>query len=635
MWHRRCEELIHNMAASQQAFALLDVASQSIIYANPVMTAFIKQGQVLGVENLFSASAEAGQALARCAHTQQLQAVEQPALHARLEMLPLMDEGAVVAVQCWALPHATSPQALQQDLDMSFEAILQNFPCNVFLCHVNGDIFWTNKTSNQFKFGKDDISDEPNTSWINPMHPEDFDYACQEFSTGMAIGQMQSFRFRMRHHTGRYHWFQCLASPMLDAQGRIKYWVACNTDVDKFNQPAHASDAKIKSLEQQLQLLNSRLQRSQQLISHSQKLELVTNLAGGVAHDLNNLLFVMGLNTDLVQRKLQDPVLKDNLKAVRDAVRKASRLSSQLAGFSGRKPESAAAVNPQKFVGEISDFLRNAVGAEVDFSIHVDAASHNILVDKTYLENALINLAINARDAVEGRGTVRLHVGNTQVQQDGSMQEFLAFSMQDNGSGMTEEVQARVFEPFFTTKAPGDGTGLGLPMVKNFVDNSNGLVQVRSSIGVGSTITMLFPPTTQAAVDVTEPEAALEGGSEVVLIVEDDRAVREAVANTLYGLGYKIVSAASPEHAILLLQGGLQIDLVISDIKMPGKLTIMDMIGHIEAHHTGTPIIFATGYSANIAIREGLVEGQYPVLFKPFSIDELAHTVRTVLPRQN
>ena len=108
--------------------------------------------------------------------------------------------------------------------------------------------------------------------------------------------------------------------------------------------------------------------------------------------------------------------------------------------------------------------------------------------------------------------------------------------------------------------------------------------------------------------------------------------MREAVSNTLYGLGYKIVSAASPEHAILLLQGGLQIDLVISDIKMPGKLTILDMIRHIETHHAGTPIVFATGYAANIAISEGLVEGQYPVLFKPFSIDELAHTVRTVLP---
>ena len=508
MWHQRCEELIQNMRTSQQAFALLDAPTQTLIYANPVMAALIKRGQVLGVESLFSATTTAGQALAQCAQTRQLQAVDQPTLQARLEMLPLIDNDTVVAVQCWALPHAQNQASLQHNLNVAFEEILQNFPYNVFLCHVNGDIFWTNKTSNQFKFGKDDISDAPNTHWIDPMHPEDFAYACQEFSTGMAIGQMQSFRFRLRHHTGSYHWFQCMAMPIRDAQGQIQYWVACNADVDKFSQAEQAAEAKTKDLEHQLQLLNTRLQRSQQLISHSQKLELVTNLAGGVAHDLNNLLFVMGLNTDLVQRKLQDPVLKDNLKAVRDAVRKASRLSSQLAGFSGRKPESAAAVMPQNFVRDIEDFLRNAVGAEADFSISVDAQTRNILVDKTYLENALINLAINARDAVDGRGTVRLHVGNTQMLHEGRMQDFIAFSMQDNGTGMSDEVQARVFEPFFTTKAPGDGTGLGLPMVKNFVDNSNGLVQVQSTVGVGSTITMLFPPTAQEAIEVIEQDAA-------------------------------------------------------------------------------------------------------------------------------
>ena len=637
----RCKSMMHHMQQSQQAFALLDASTYALVYANPVMTAFAKRYQVLSATNLFTDLQEVLAAVERCAQTGEMQTLALDAADTRLEFLPMVEGDTTVAIQCWALQAAPSTataaptSTYEHGLQAQFEAILQQFPYNVFLCNPNGEIFWTNQTSNRFKFGTEDIADFSNTSWVDPMHPDDFDYACKQFSTGMAVGHMENFQFRLRKHTGEYHWMQCLATPIRDANGAIQFWVGCNADVDKFKHQEDKREQRIAQLEKQVHKLNKRLENSQRIISHSQKIELVSSLAGGVAHDLNNLLFVMGLNTDLVQRKVQDPKLSDNLKAVRDSIRKAGRLSSQLAGFSGRKPESAKVASPHALLEDAEDLLRKAVGAEVEFTTSIDDDTRNILVDKTYLENALINLAINARDAVGGRGIVQLHIGNTQHVHDGKAHPYVEFRMHDSGSGMTEATLERVFEPFFTTKPPGSGTGLGLPMVKNFVDNSNGLVQIMSAPGVGSTISLLFPSTAQAAEDEPhEVECAAEEGNASVLVVEDDSAVREAVSEALCGLGYRIVAAANPEHAILYLQGGLRVDLVVSDVKMPGKLTVTDLIAHMKAHQPGIPILFATGYSADIAVQEGLIEGQYPVLFKPFSMVELASKVRALLPAQ-
>ena len=316
---------------------------------------------------------------------------------------------------------------------------------------------------------------------------------------------------------------------------------------------------------------------------------------------------------------------------MRESIRKAARLSSQLAGFSGRAPQSLSAVAPCQLLADIEDLLRKAVGAEVDFRIDIAADAGNVMLDKTYLENALINLAINARDAVDGRGSVTIQVKNETVVRDGETAVYVAFHVTDNGSGMSEPVQARIFEPFYTTKALGSGTGLGLPMVKNFVDNSHGFIRVQSYLGQGSTISLYFPVSQEAVQPQQEFVPEVQGGHETVLVVEDEPSVRDAVTSVLSSQGYHVVSAVNPEHAILLMNSGLKMDLIISDVKMPGKLSVTDLIAHVEATAPGLPIIFATGYSAEIVIKEGLIGGRYPVLFKPFSVEELGLKVRAAL----
>ena len=205
------------------------------------------------------------------------------------------------------------------------------------------------------------------------------------------------------------------------------------------------------------------------------------------------------------------------------------------------------------------------------------------------------------------------------------------FEVSDNGAGMSEDIKRKIFEPFFTTKAPGKGTGLGLPMVKLFVDNSGGFTDIRSQSGKGTTVSLYFPLSQITTAEVHATEAPYQLGSELVLVIEDNAEVRETVASTLNMLGYNIVTALNPEHAWKLLQQGLKADLIISDLKMPGQMTILDFLQLLEQAQLDIPLIFATGYTADELVREQRVLNKHTVLFKPFSMQELSHKVRHVL----
>ena len=627
------DRLIDGIRDSAIASGLFNPANLALVYANSALCQQMKAHQLVQGRHAFYDNPQVTQALNDCIKERRFIALQSDLLQARLEIRPVdTADGLVGAVILHWLPQSgtQAPTADAAVLQRYFHSI-DALPHNVFLCSLAGEVFWTNKTSNLHKFGQQDIADFTSTSWVNCIHPDDFDMACKGFSAGMAKGRVEPFRYRLRNSEGVYEWFQCFGGPVPDAQGQITHWVGTSINIQQLTLEQQALQQQVSQLQSQNEQQARRLQDAQKLISQTQKMDLVSNLAGGVAHDLNNLLFVMGLNTEVLQKRIDDDGLKDNLKAVRESIRKAARLSSQLAGFSGRAPQSLSAVAPRQLLTEIEDLLRKAVGAEVDFQIEVAADVGNVMLDKTYLENALINLALNARDAVDARGKVRFQVKNETVMRDDNCAVYVAFHVTDNGSGMSEPVQARIFEPFYTTKALGSGTGLGLPMVKNFVDNSHGFIRVQSYLGQGSTISLYFPVSQEAVQPQQEFVPEVQGGHETVLVVEDEPSVRDAVTAVLSSLGYHVVSAVNPEHAILLMNSGLKMDLIISDVKMPGKLSVTDLIAHVEATAPGLPIIFATGYSAEIVIKEGLIGGRYPVLFKPFSVEELGLKVRAAL----
>ena len=633
--HRQ-QQLSRYFDQSSQPTALIE-ANGNVLYSNSAFAQWVRAFHVNTGINLLVDVAAFQACVRQCLGEDRLTAHDDAGINHRFEFHPMElinESGAFVQVaKCVALPRMPAQRTITSNevLDTpDFQGIVDYLPLNLWACSLKGEVFWTNRTSNTFTYGKEEFIDLSNTRFVRKIHPDDLLHTTTQFSKAMVDGKPTSFRYRLREYTGRYFWFLFSAAPVQDEQGQVRYWAGSSVDIDALVKVEEQLKTQAERLVAQKERLQSRLRDVHGLLANMQKVDLVAHLAGGVAHDLNNLLFVMSINLGSLKKRVQDQALLENIQSVRDCVKKAARLSSQLSGFSGRMPQNATTFNPAMAFEDLYSLLRQAVGAEVSFNIEVAQDLHNIHVDKTYLENALINLAINARDAVDGRGRITVKIANRSTHVDGQESSYVVFSVEDDGSGMSQEIQDRIFEPFFTTKAPGKGTGLGLVMVKTFVENSQGYLEVSSTPGQGTSISIYLPQSTLAVDESLISEGQIIGGRETVLLVEDNDAVRQTLASFLFELGYEISTSFSHEHAIMMLSSGLKADLVLSDIKMPGKKTALDLIQYVETHDRN-PVIFATGYSAEIAIKEGLIDGRYPVMFKPFSVEELAAKIRAVL----
>ncbi len=624
------------MQHSATPFGLWDTDKHTLLYSNPALDHFINQHQMASGKFLLSDHAELTEAMRECLRTADAVAKELPQLQARLEFIPVgLQYGEAALVQCMITPLTASaqstPEAAAQPLQNAAYEILNNLPHNAFLVSPKGEIFWTNKTANLYSYNQPDFVDLSSTRWTAKIHPEDLQLAHEKLSQGLLQGQLEPFHLRLKNHAGQFHWYLCTAVPLHDAEGKLLYWVGINTNVDRYKLKEEELENRLAQLAAKGDLDKGKLQHAQDLVAQSQKMELVSNLAGGVAHDLNNLLFVMGLNADLLRKQLPTEAMKEKADILRSCIKKSGRLCAQLVSFSGRKPHYVESINPHDVMTELGDLLQKSMGAEVRFALRVAEDVNSISVDKMYFENALLNLAINARDAVNGRGNVSFDISNQQVHHDGELRDYVVCNVIDNGMGMPPEVRLKVFEPFFTTKAPGKGTGLGLPMVKLFMDNTNGFIEIDSTPGKGTTVSLYFPRTEPLGDEVIEPELEDAKGSESVLIIEDDIEVRAAIATSLNELGYHVITSFNLEQALRFFQSGLRVDLIVSDVKMPGNVTAAGFIAQMRAQALDIPIIFTTGYSPEVLAQEGVDECQFPVLFKPFSTHELSQMLRTTL----
>ncbi len=629
---------------SSVALAVVDSRTLEIVFSNDAFLRFFKDLQVASGRDALAGFSPLAEALGASLKSESVVVHEWAYADARLEFSAIDDaaaSGGSTLVQCIALPRvspgadltvsAASGHAVV-DVNESYRRILDHFPFNVWLCTVKGEVFWTNRTSNLFTYGEAEVYDPGNTRYISKVHPEDLTAAGVALAKAMACGRMETpQRYRLRDHQGVYHWFEFTMSPVLDADGEPGYWVGTSVNIQALHEAEVLAQARIERLQARVDANESRLQESQRLVVQQHKMELVAHLAGGVAHDLNNLLHVMGISIELMQSHAQQEALRPHLRVLERCIEKAGRLSTQLAGFSGRLPQNASAQQPRQMVGDIRELLVNAVGAEVDLDLVIGDGLHPVFVDKSYLENALINLAINARDAMNGRGTVRLRVANSvSVHGDGSQCEYVMFRIEDEGAGIPDTLRERVFDPFFTTKPLGKGSGLGLTMVRTFVESSGGYIEIESTHGQGTQVAFYLPRSEHIAELAGDGDAPLQKGAGCILLVEDDESVRESMSNILTELGYDTIPSFSVDHAVKLLEGGMRPDLVVSDIRMPGKLTINDLIAVVE-QMLQVPIIFATGYSADVVVTEGLIQDKYPVLFKPFSVAEISARIRRAL----
>ncbi|MGA0601570.1 CHASE3 domain-containing protein [Caulobacter sp. KR2-114] len=380
--------------------------------------------------------------------------------------------------------------------------------------------------------------------------------------------------------------------------------------------------------------------RGEERLRGAQRMEAVGQLTGGVAHDFNNLLQVIRGNLELLEPALvgQETAQRRLRNALYGAER-AAQLTRQLLAFARRQPLEPQVINLSRLFGDMSDLLRRTLGESVEIETVVAGGLWNTVADPAQVESAILNLAINARDAMPDGGRLTIEITNATLDDayvrdidDLSPGQYVLIAVSDTGQGMPAEVRARVFEPFFTTKTDGKGTGLGLSMVYGFVRQSNGHVQIYSEPGQGTTVKIYLPRSHQAEASPvrTEPGAAA-GRGQTILVVEDDDNVRASVVALLETLGYRCREAANAEEALAALRADLNVDLVFSDVVMPGPLKTRDFAGEVEAMAPGVPILFTSGYTDNAIVHHGRLDPGVALLSKPYTRDDLARKVGQML----
>jgi PAS domain S-box-containing protein len=373
----------------------------------------------------------------------------------------------------------------------------------------------------------------------------------------------------------------------------------------------------------------------------TQKMEAIGHLTGGVAHDFNNLLQVIRGNLELLA-----PVLKDKVQAsqrLKNAIHgadRAAQLTRQLLAFARRQPLEPKVVNLGRLVGDMADMLNRALGESVGVETVIAGGLWNTLADPAQVESAILNLAINARDAMPDGGKLTIELTNAGLDETYASREgveiepgqYVLLAISDTGHGMPAATLARVFEPFFTTKAVDKGTGLGLSMVFGFVKQSGGHIQIYSEEGEGTTVKIYLPRSRRPEELATPlPAAPLTGRSEVILVVEDEDMVRAAAVGMLRDMDYTCLHAANGAEALQILKSGAKIDLLFTDVIMPGEVKSRDLAAQAQALYPNLPVLFTSGYTENAIVHHGRLDEGVHLLSKPYQREDLARRVRSLL----
>ena len=617
------DTLKRSMKHSSVPYGLIDVHSQRLDFCNSALERVLERHRITAGSLPGHALDALAAPIAQCLATHSEQSHTWAGSQTRLTLTPLLDGDTVLAIQCIA----------HEDTDAQVRRLAQTLhrlPVGVWLAKPDGEIYWVNQANPAYSPQADDNYYQT-AEWIKNIHPDDLVTCASSFSKAAVKGKVDPFEFRMLAPDRTMHWYFVDGGPIVNDDGTVDRWAGVTLDIQHVKDAQRHDQQEIERLETTARSEALHLQQVSSELSRVQKMELVGQLAGSIAHDFNNLLFVIRLNTGILLRATQESKTREYAELIQRDVARAARTASELMTFSGRQPQLAQAYDTASLVGDIEDLLRRAAGAEVDFALELEPDLPPIEVDRTYFENALINLTVNARDAVAGKGRVRLAFRKHQRQHEGQTRDYLQIEISDNGCGMSEATQARVFEPFFTTKEVGKGTGLGLSMVAHFVEQCGGCIELASTLGQGTRVQLHLPRSAQGTPTIAEETIDFVGGTENLLLIEDDLHVRNALAQLLIDMGYVVSTAYAPEIALQFIRNGLRPDMIISDIRMPGRITAIEMVRQLDAAQHLPPVLFMTGYAPDVVIEEGLIDGRYPVIYKPVSAEELAAKVREVL----
>ncbi|HUA59602.1 MAG TPA: PAS domain S-box protein [Verrucomicrobiae bacterium] len=387
----------------------------------------------------------------------------------------------------------------------------------------------------------------------------------------------------------------------------------------------------------------SQRKRLEEQLLHAQKMEAVGRLAGGVAHDFNNMLTVIsGYNRMMLDELSALDPLRGYAEEVLKAADRAAALTNQLLAFSRRQVMQPRVVNVNTILGQTEKMLQRLIGEDISLALSLAPNTGNVRADPGHIEQAIVNLAVNARDAMPMGGRLSIETGNVTLDEDYARThmgvtpgDFVMIAVSDSGHGMDAETRRRIFEPFFTTKAKGKGTGLGLATVYGIIKQTGGDIWVYSEPGRGTTFKLYFPRVSEPVSDSLEAETeySRKAGSETILVVEDERAVRDLTVRILKQLGYQVLTASSGAEALELSHAHPgHIDLLLTDVVMP-NMSGRQLADALLLLRPQTKVLFLSGYTENTVVHHGVLEPGVDFLPKPFSRENLARKLREMFAR--
>ncbi len=460
-----------------------------------------------------------------------------------------------------------------------------------------------------------------------------------EVMGGLFFGHPETGRFTERHE----RLMNGIAAQASIAIDNARLYLAAQREISQRT----AAEAQLQQLNEQLESRVAReidvRRQAEAALQQAQKMEAIGQLTGGVAHDFNNLLQVVSGNLQLLARDVAGNERAElRVQNALTGVSRGSKLAAQLLAFGRRQPLEPKVVNIARFIRGMDDLLRRSLGEEIEIETTVSGGLWNTFADPGQIENALLNLAINARDAMGGRGRMTIELGNaflndeyTRAHPDVAPGQYVLLAVTDTGTGIEPSILEKVFEPFFTTKAEGRGTGLGLSMVYGFAKQSGGHVKIYSEVGMGTTVKLYLPRSMHGEDLIVEMnQQPVVGGTETILVVEDDEQVRATAVEMLSDLGYRVLKSADADSALAVVESGVPIDVLFTDVVMPGKLRSPELARRARERIPNLAVLFTSGYTENAIVHGGRLDEGVNLLPKPYTREALSRKIRLVIGSQ-
>ncbi|CAE6752324.1 hybrid sensor histidine kinase/response regulator [Xanthomonas arboricola] len=500
--------------------------------------------------------------------------------------------------------------------------------------------------------GEGALSDALSASlnWQQEMvHPDDRARLAEAIAHSIVNKTGLDVEYRVLDADQRVGWTLMRAIPLLDEREQIVEWFGTAADITDKRLAEQQLRQLTETLEERVRERSAALLLAEEKLRQSQKMEAVGQLTGGLAHDFNNLLTAISVGLELLQTRIEQGKydrLERYVEMAQSSAARATALTQRLLAFSRRQTLAPTALEVQALVQGMHDIIARTLGPSIALKLRPAANPWKVLVDAPQLENALLNLCINARDAMPDGGELTIAVANRVLDAGAAQQldlqigEYVCLSVQDTGTGMSADVMSKVFEPFFTTKPIGQGTGLGLSMIYGFTRQSGGHVRIDSEVGVGTTMALYLPRfdgvlAQDEAVPATEQPLRSTAPSCTVLLVEDETAIRVLMSEVLSEAGYRVIETAEGSAAVERLRSQETIDLLVTDVGLTGGLNGRQVADAGRQSRPTLPVLFVTGYAATAAVGAGQLEEGMEVLTKPFLAVDLERRVAQLLERKS